>query len=77
LGRGEWWLAVETAINAPAIEDSEPANTLTIYGILTQANAYLGNADQSALYFNRHDSLQASWATKHYQSAIRDMEVKI
>ena len=76
LRRSEWRAARQRALEALATDDSEPTNTLTIYGILAQANAYLGNADQSALYFNRHDSLQSSWATKHYQSAIRDMEVK-
>ncbi len=76
LRRGEWRAARDTALDALATNDSEPVNTLTTYGILAQANAYLGNADQSALYFNRHDSLRSSWATRHYQSAIRDMEVK-
>ena len=76
LSRGEWRAAERTALDALAADDSEPANTLSLYGILAQVYARLGDADRSVLYFNRHDSLQSSWATRHYQSAIRDMEVK-
>jgi hypothetical protein len=53
-------------------DDADAINTLSLYSILTKAYAWLGNARQSAAYFERHDSLQASWLNQHYQSAIRD-----
>ena len=74
--RGEWLRAEQTALEALAIDDSEPSNTLVLYGILSKVYGKLGNMDKSWEYFDKHNALQSSWATKHYQSAIREMEVK-
>ena len=76
LKRGEWRKAEQTALEALVADDSEPANTLALYGILAKAYAHLGNPAKAAEYFDKHNELQSSWATKHYQSAIREMEVK-
>ena len=76
LKRGEWRKAEQTALEALATDDSEPANTLTLYEILAKAYSKLGNSDKANEYFDKHNTLQSSWATKHYQSAIREMEVK-
>ena len=76
LSRGEWRAAERTALDALSADDIEPANTLSLYGILAQVYARLGDADRSVFYFNRHDSLQSTWATRHYQSAIREMETR-
>lgn len=76
LKRSEWRRAEQTALEALAADDTEPANTLSLYGILAKAYAHIGNAVKSGEYFDKHNELQASWSGKHYQSAIRDMEVK-
>ena len=73
---GEWRKAEQTALEALATDDSEPANTLALYEILVKAFAKLGDANQSLFFFNKHNELQSSWVTKNYQSAIREMEVK-
>ena len=76
LKRNEWRKAEQTALEALASDDSEPANTLAIYGILVKAYAQLGNAGKAGEYFDKHDALQSSWSTKNYQSSIREIEVK-
>jgi signal transduction histidine kinase len=76
LKRGEWRKAEQTALEALATDDSEPAKTLAIYGILAKTYTHLGNAAKSNEYFDKHNALQASWSSRHYQSAIREMEVK-
>ena len=76
LKRGEWRKAEQTALSALATDDSEPENTLALYGILAKAYACLGDAAQSAACFDKYDELQSSWSNKNYQSAIREMEVK-
>ena len=76
LRRGEWRAARDTALQSLALDDEDFTNTLPAYKVLAKAYSHLGDTARADEYFDRHDSLQASWATKHYQSAIRDMEVK-
>ena len=76
LKRKQWHRAEQTALEALSTDDSEPANTLALYGILTKAYAKLGNSDKVYEYFDKHNELQSSWTSKNYQSAIREMEVK-
>jgi signal transduction histidine kinase len=76
LKRSEWRRAEQTALDALTADDTEPPNVLLLYAILAKAYAYQGNAVKSAEYFDKHNELQSSWSNKHYQSAIRDMEVK-
>ena len=76
LKRKQWHQAEQMALKALATDDSEPANTLALYGILCKAYAQLGNPAKSNEYFDKHKELQSSWSTKHYQSSIREMEVK-
>ena len=76
LKRGQWRTAEQTALDALATDDSEPANTLALYGILTKAYAKLSAGDKVWAYFAKHESLQSSWSNKNYQSSIREMEVK-
>ena len=74
--RSEWRKAEQTALKALETDNSEPANTLVLYEILAKAYTHLGNASKSNEYIDKLKQLQSSWATKHYQSAIREMEVK-
>jgi signal transduction histidine kinase len=76
LKRGEWSKAEQTAIDALAKDDSEPANTLALYQILVKAYTKSGNSNRAWEYFDKHNALQASWSTKHYQSSLRELEVK-
>jgi signal transduction histidine kinase len=76
LKRQQWRQACQTALEALDADDTEPANTLSLYGILAKAYAQLGDAAKANAYFDKHDQLQSSWSTKNYQSAIREMEVK-
>jgi signal transduction histidine kinase len=76
LRRGEWRQAEQAALESLATDDGEPANTLACYDALAKAYAHIGNAAKATEYFDKHDALQDSFSTKHYQSAIRDMEVK-
>jgi signal transduction histidine kinase len=76
LQRGEWRQAEQTALDALATDDSEPVNTLSLYGILVKTYARLGDAAKVDEYLDKHNALQSLWSTKHYQSAIREMEVK-
>jgi signal transduction histidine kinase len=76
LRRGEWRAARDAALRSLALDDEEFTNTLPAYEVLVKAYSHLGEAARADEYFDRHDSLQTTWATKHYQSAIRDMEVK-
>ena len=76
LKRKQWRQAEQTALEALATDDSEPKNTLVLYEILSKAYGMLGNKVKSWEYFDKHNELQSSWSTKHYQSAIREMEVK-
>ena len=76
LFRGEWRNAEQTALEALATDNSEPANTLALYEILAKTYAHLGNASKSNEYIDKLKELQSSWSNKHYQSAIREMEVK-
>lgn len=72
----QWRQAEQTAHKALATDDSEPANTLSLYRILAKTYSYLGNAAKTEEYIDKMEKLQSSWSTKHYQSAIREMEVK-
>ena len=76
LGRGDWHLCAYTAHSALLADASEPSNTLALYSILVKAYAHLGDAAQSASYFDRYAALQSSWSTHHYQSSLSEMEVK-
>ncbi|GHV52673.1 hypothetical protein FACS1894181_15940 [Bacteroidia bacterium] len=76
LQRGEWRKAEQTALDALATDDTEPGNTLSLYENLAKAYAHLGNAAKADEYIDKMQELQASWSNKHYQSAIREMEVK-
>ena len=76
LRRGEWRAARDAALASLALDDQEFTNTLPAYEVLAKAYGKLGDTGKAWEYFDRHNSLQSSWATKHYQSAIRDMEVK-
>ena len=76
LRRGEWRKAEQNALEALAADDSEPANTLVLYEVLAKVYSHLGNAAKANEYFGKHNELQSSWSSKHYQSAIREMEVK-
>jgi signal transduction histidine kinase len=49
---------------------------MSLYGILVKAYSHLGDAAKAGEYFDKYDELKSSWSTQHYQSAIRDMEVK-
>jgi signal transduction histidine kinase len=76
LKRGEWRKAEQTALEALAVDDSEPYNTLIQYKVLAKVYAYLGNASKAVEYIDKLHELQSSWSNKNYQSAIREMEVK-
>jgi signal transduction histidine kinase len=76
LKRGEWRQSEKTALEALAADDSEPANTFALYGILSKSYAHQGNAALSAEYFDKYDALKSVWSNRHYQSSIREMEVK-
>jgi signal transduction histidine kinase len=73
---GEWRKAEQTALEALATDDTEPANTLSLYENLAKTYAHLGNAAKADEYIDMMQELQASWSNKHYQSAIREMETK-
>jgi signal transduction histidine kinase len=49
---------------------------MALYKNLAKAYAHLGNAVKADEYIDKLQELQASWSNKHYQSAIREMEVK-
>jgi signal transduction histidine kinase len=74
--RGEWQRAKQAALESLALDDKEFSNALPVYRVLTKAYSHIGDAARANEYFDRHDSLQTSWATQNYQSAIRDMEIK-
>jgi len=76
LKRGQWRQAEQSALKALDTDDSEPANTLAIYEILSKAYAHLGNAAKAGEYIDKLIELQSTWSNKNYQSSIRDMEVK-
>jgi signal transduction histidine kinase len=76
LKRGQWRQAEQTALEALQTDDSEPANTLVLYEILTKAYSKEGNSDKAWEYFDKHNSLQSSWSNRNYQSVIREMETK-
>jgi signal transduction histidine kinase len=76
LKRGEWRKAEQTALKSLATDNTEPGNTLSLYENLAKAYAKLGDSNKAWEYFDKHNTLQSSWSNKHYQSAIRDMEVK-
>jgi signal transduction histidine kinase len=76
LKRGQWKSAEQYALQSLAADSTEPGNTLGDYEYLSKAYSHLGNAAKADEYFDKHHELQASWSNKHYQSAIRDMEVK-
>jgi signal transduction histidine kinase len=76
LQRNEWRKAEQAALEALATDDTVPANTLSLYESLAKAYTKLGDSDKAWEYFDKHNALQASWSNKHYQSAIREMEVK-
>lgn len=76
LHRDRWREAEHTALEALATDDTEPANTMNLYQILSKAYAHLGDAAKSTEYLDKHYALQASWSNKHYQSSLREMEVK-
>jgi signal transduction histidine kinase len=71
-----WRRAEQTALLALATDESEPANTLVLYEILAKVYARLGDSNKVWTYIDKHNALQSSWATKHYQSSIREMKVK-
>jgi signal transduction histidine kinase len=74
--RGEWHEAKQSALASLALDDKEFSNALPVYAVLTKAYSHLGDATLADEYFDRHDSLQTSWANRDYQAAIRDMEEK-
>ncbi|MCL2511192.1 MAG: ATP-binding protein [Bacteroidales bacterium] len=76
LKREQWRQAEQTALAALDTDDSELTNTLAIYEILAKVYAKFGDSDKAWTYFDKHNELRLSWSTKHYQSAIREMEVK-
>ncbi|MDR2056983.1 MAG: tetratricopeptide repeat protein [Dysgonamonadaceae bacterium] len=76
LQRSEWRKAEQTALKALSIDSTEPSNTMALYKNLAKAYAHLGNAAKADEYIDKLQELQASWSNKHYQSAIREMEVK-
>ena len=76
LKREQWRKAEQTAIEALATDDSEPANALALYKILVTAYIKLGESDKSLAYFEKHNELQSTWSNKHFQSALSEMEVK-
>jgi signal transduction histidine kinase len=74
--RGEWRKAEQAALEALAVDNTEPVNTMILYRYLSKIYAHFGNADKSGEYFDRHNALQASYSNKHYQSALTEMEVR-
>ena len=76
LKRGQWRNAEQAALKALETDDSEPVNTLACYRILSKVYSHQGNAVKVDEYFDKYASLQSSWSTANYQSAIREMEVK-
>jgi signal transduction histidine kinase len=76
LKRGEWRKAEQTALEALAVNGSDPVDMLALYNILAKAYAMLGNGVKSCEYIDKMKELQSSWSNKNYQSTIRDMEVK-
>ena len=74
--RSEWRKSEQIALEALAIDDSEPSNTLALYRILNKVYAHQGNATKSNYYLDKLIELQSEWTTKNYQSAIREMEIK-
>ena len=76
LQRSEWRKAEQTALEALSIDSTEPSNTMALYKNLAKAYTHLGNAAKADEYIDKLQELQASWSNKHYQSAIREMEVK-
>jgi signal transduction histidine kinase len=74
--RGEWQEAKQAALASLELDSKEFSNALPVYAVLSKAYSHLGDATLADQYFDRHDSLQTSWATQNYQSAIRDMEEK-
>ena len=75
LRRNEWRKAEQTALSALEADDSEPANTLSIYEVLTKAYAHLGEPTQADAYFDKHNELQSSWSNKNFQSALTEMQI--
>ena len=76
LKRRQWRQAEQSALDALATDDSEPSNTLLLYEILAKSYTHQENATKAIEYFDKHNTLQSTWSTKNYQSAIREMEVK-
>ncbi|MDR3266834.1 MAG: tetratricopeptide repeat protein, partial [Tannerella sp.] len=76
LKRSDWEKTKQYALQSLDADSTEVANTMLNYEYLSKAYVHLGNAAKSDEYFDKHNELQASWSNKHYQSAIREMEVK-
>ncbi len=76
LARGEWRAARDAALQSLALDDLEFTNTLPAYKVLAKAYSHLGDTARADEYFDRHDSLQTTWATRNYQMAIREMETR-
>ena len=76
LKRGQWRKAEQTALQALAIDDSEPYNTLAQHKVLAKAYAYLNEPAKADEYIDKILELQASWSNQNYQYAIREMEVR-
>lgn len=74
--RKEWKQAEQTALEALATDDSEPANTLTLYRQLAEAYAYLHQPDKAKEYFDKANDLQSSYSNRNYQSALSEQEVR-
>ena len=76
LQRGRWRETAQTALEALAVNDEEPFNTMALYIILAKAYTKLGDSDKAWEYFDKHNDLQASFSNRNYQSAISEMEVR-
>jgi Signal transduction histidine kinase len=76
LQRGRWREAEQTALEALAVDDTEPPNTMELYEVLIKSYAKLGNSDNVWEYFNKHNELKSSFSNKNYQSTISEMEVR-
>ena len=79
LRRGEWRAARDTALEAIEILDTdptEPSNLLPLYEVLAKAYSHLGDAARADEYLDKLVAFQSARSTKHYQSAIREMETR-
>ena len=76
LRRGQWLRAEQAALEALAASDSEQANTLAVYENLAKAYAHSGNASKAGEYIDKLKELQSTWSNRHFQSALREMEVR-